>query len=122
MPSPHFITRIVCAAGLALILLGGAGCSTSGNFHVMLFADPGKYEYHTCDQILAAGRTATEREQKLRELIEKAEHSAGGALVSTVAYRGEHRTVLEELAVIETAARRKNCLTPATWRSNTAIQ
>ncbi len=88
----------------------------------MLFADPGKYEYHTCEQIMAAGRSNTEREVKLRQLIEKAEQGAGGALVSTVAYRGEYRTVVEELAVIDTVLRRKKCQTPPSWRSNTAIQ
>jgi hypothetical protein len=88
----------------------------------MLFADPGKYEYHNCDQILKAGNAVAEREMRLRTLIQKAEQSAGGALVGTVAYRGEHRTVVEELAVIENVSRRKNCLTPPTWRSSTAIQ
>ena len=88
----------------------------------MLFADPGKYEYHNCDQILAAGRSVVSREQTLRQLIEKAERGTAGAVVSTIAYRGEHRTVVEEIAVIEATARRKNCLTPASWRSTTAIQ
>jgi hypothetical protein len=55
-------------------------------------------------------------------LIQKAEQSPGGALVGTVAYRGEHRTVVEELGVIDTASRQKKCLTPPTWRSTTVIQ
>lgn len=108
---------------LALALtLSCVGCSTSSNLSVMIFADPGKYQYYTCDQIMTARKTVASREQTLRQLIEKAEQGAGGALVSTVAYRGEHRTVVEELAVIEETSRRKNCLTPATWGSNTAIQ
>ena len=107
---------------LALILLGVAACSTSSNVDVMLFADPGKYEYHTCEQILKAGNAVAAREEQLRTLIQKAEQGAGGGLVGTVAYRGEHRTVVEELAVIDNASRRKNCLTPPTWRSSTAIQ
>jgi len=106
----------------AAILFGVAACSTSSSVDVMLFADPGKYEYHTCDQILKAGNAVAERELKLRTLIQKAEQSAGGSVVSTVAYRGEYRTVVEELGVIDTVSRRKNCLTPPTWRSNTAIQ
>jgi hypothetical protein len=110
------------AALLAAILVGVAGCSTSSSVDVMLFADPGKYEYHTCDQILKAGNTVAERELKLRTLIQKAEQSAGGSVVSTLAYRGEYRTVVEELGVIDTVSRRKNCLTPPTWRSSTAIQ
>ena len=109
-------------AMLLALLLGVAACSTSSRVDVMLFADPGKYEYYTCDQILKSGEAVAAREAKLRELIQKAEQTAGGGVVSTLAYRGEHRTVVEELGVIDTASRRKNCLTPPTWRSTTAIQ
>jgi hypothetical protein len=117
-----FRTGLGRATLLALLLIGVAACSTSSNVNVMLFADPGKYEYHTCDQILKAGEAVAAREERLRTLIQKAEQTAGGSVVSTVAYRGEHRTVVEELAVIDTVSRRKNCLTPPTWRSTTAIQ
>jgi hypothetical protein len=106
----------------AAILFGAAACSTSSSVDVMLFADPGKYEYHSCEQILKAGNGVAARELHLRTLIQKAEQSAGGTVVSTVAYRGEYRTVVEELGVIDTVSRRKNCLTPPTWRSSTAIQ
>ena len=117
-----FTASILRASVLALVAFGAAACSTSSNLQVMLFADPGKYEYHTCDQILKAGEGVAARELKLRELIQKAEQSAGGGLVSTVAYRGEYRTVVEELAVIDGVSRRKSCNTPPSWRSSTAIQ
>jgi hypothetical protein len=122
MPVRTLIARAKIVSLLAAVLFGVAACSTSSSFDVMLFADPGKYEYHTCEQILAAGRSNTEREVRLRQLIEKAEQSAGGALVGTVAYRGEYRTVVEELSVIDNVLRRKKCNTPPTWRSSTAIQ
>jgi len=117
-----FTGSILRAGALALIAFGAAACSTSSNLQVMLFADPGKYEYRTCDQILKSGEVVAARELKLRELIQKAEQSAGGALVGTVAYRGEYRTVVEELAVIDGVSRRKACNTPPSWRSSTAIQ
>ena len=117
-----FTAGILRAGALALVAFGAAACSTSSNFQVMLFADPGKYEYHTCDQILKAGEGVAARELRLRELIQKAEQSAGGGIVSTVAYRGEYRTVVEELAVIDGVSRRKSCNTPPSWRSSTAIQ
>jgi hypothetical protein len=112
------IAGLMRASALALILIGAAACSTSSQVDVMLFADPGKYEYHTCEQIIESHRTTADREVKLRQLIEKAQQSAGGGLVSTVAYRGEYRTVVEELAVIETVSRRKKCQTPANWGSS----
>jgi hypothetical protein len=117
-----FTKKLGRASLFALVLFGAGACSTANNLDVMLFADPGKYEYHTCDQILAAGKAVASREAKLRDLIQKAEQGAAGGLVGTVAYRGEHRTVVEELAVIDGASRRKNCLTPPSWRSTTAIQ
>lgn len=117
-----FSAKLGRATLLALTLFGSAACSTSSSVDVMLFADPGKYEYHTCAQILQAGNTVAEREMKLRALIQNAEKSAGGSLVGTIAYRGEYRTVVEELAVIDNVSRRKNCLTPPSWRSSTAIQ
>src|SRR5688572_10943471 len=85
--------RMPRAISLALIALCVSACSSSSNFQVMMFADPGKYQYHTCEQIAAAGKTAASREQTLRQLIEKAERGAGGHLVGAIAYRGEHRTV-----------------------------
>jgi hypothetical protein len=119
MPNPISITRAIAA----FAYLGcAAACSSSPDVGVMVFADPGKYEYYTCEQMNAAGRSLVSREQVLRDLIKKAEQGAAGALVSTMAYRGEHRAVVEEIAVIEVTAQRKNCLTAKTWRSNTAIQ
>lgn len=107
---------------LACALVCLSGCSSSSSIHVMMFADPGKYQYHTCDQIAAAGKSAAAREQSLRQLIEKAERGAGGHLVGAIAYRGEYRTVVEEIAVIEASARAKNCFTQPAWGSSTAIQ
>jgi hypothetical protein len=116
------LINLMRASALALAVVGVAACSTSSQVDVMLFADPGKYEYHTCEQILEAGRTTAEREVRLRQLIEKAEQGAGGGLVSTVAYRGEYRTVVEELAVIDGVSRRKKCQTPRSWGSSHVIR
>ena len=116
------VTGLMRASVFALILVGVTACSTSSQVDVMLFADPGKYAYHTCEQIMEAHRTTAEREVKLRQLIEKAEQGAGGGLVSTVAYRGEYRTVVEELAVIEGVSRRKKCQTPRNWGSSHVIR
>jgi len=122
MQYSNFSAGPMRAALFALMLFGVAACSTASKVDVMLFADPGKYEYHTCEQILKSGQAVADREARLRALIQKAEQSAGGGVVSTLAYRGEHRTVVEELAVIDAVSRRKNCSTPPTWRSTTAIQ
>jgi hypothetical protein len=116
-------SRCARALVLAMALFGVTGCASSdGQFSAMMFADPGKYLYKTCDEIAAAAIYAEARQKKLAELIAKAEQGTGGAVVGTIAYRGEYRTVSEERVVIEDTARSKNCLTSGNWRSREVIR
>ena len=55
-------------------------------------------------------------------LMDKAEQSAGGAVVNVLAYKADHVAAAEELKVLEVAARAKNCDNPANWRSNSAVR
>ncbi len=105
---------------VAAILL--AGCSSGPDNMMTVFADPGKYEYHTCPQIAEQTRQWTGREQELRTLMDKAGEGAGGGFVSAIAYKQDHVAANEELRVLAAAARRKNCETPANWRSNAVIR
>jgi hypothetical protein len=106
----------------AVLVLACAGCSSSEKYDAFLFVNPGKYEWSTCDQIVTAGQRLAKREQEVKVLIEKAEQGAAGVLVGAIAYRSEYRAVQEDLALVEVMARRKNCLTSDSWRSNSVIQ
>ena len=105
----------------AYLLTGGllASCSTS-TFTV--FADPGKYEYYSCEQISGQIKSWSSREQELRALMDKAGRGAGGAVVNLLAYRADHAAATEELKVLDATARSKNCDNPTNWRSNTVIR
>src|SRR5689334_6535765 len=106
---------------LAPLMLCGAlaGCA----FEAPLFVgDPGKYQYYNCEQLAKANTSQTVRQRELRELIDKAEQGAGGVVVSVLAYRADYVAVNEDLRVIETTARSKNCVTPSTWQSNSVIR
>ena len=112
------------AAALVALLVGAflAGCSSAGDSPFTVFADPGKYEYYSCDQITAQRKHWSTREQELRTLMTKSEQDTGGVIVNVLAYKADHVAASEELKVLESAARSKNCDTPANWRSNTAIR
>jgi len=99
-----------------------AACSSSGDNAMTFFADPGKYQYHTCDQLATAAKTVSARQQELKTLIDRAEQGAAGAFVGTIAYRSDYIAATEDLRVLDATAREKNCLTPETWRSNTVIR
>ena len=113
------------AAGLAAILLSGAmlaACSSSGDTGFSFFAEPGKYQFHTCAQIAEAMKGQTQRVQDLKVLIDKADQSAGGAAVGFIAYKADYVAAEEELDSLRSAARSKSCDQDPTWRSSTAIR
>jgi hypothetical protein len=111
------------AAILAPLLLCSllADCSTGGE-GMLLLSDPAKYQYHTCEQLAAATKAVSARQQELATLIERAEQGVAGALVSAIAYKSEYTAVGQDLRNIEATARTKNCVIASTWRSNAVIQ
>jgi hypothetical protein len=98
-----------------------AGCSTGDN-PLTVFADPGKYRYYSCEQIVGQQKYWSNRQTELKMLMDKADQSAGGAVVNVLAYKADALAASEELKVIENTARAKNCETPSTWKSNSTIK
>lgn len=113
------IVRVFGALGFGALL---AGCSSTGNNPLTVFADPGKYQYSTCEQLVGQRKHWSSREQELQTLMDKAEQSAGGAIVNVLAYKADHVAAGEELKVLEIAARAKNCEDATNWRSNSAVR
>jgi hypothetical protein len=105
---------------LAAALL--AGCSSTGDNPLTVFADPGKYRYHSCEQIVGQQKFWSNRQTELKMLMDKADQSAGGAVVNVLAYKADAVAASEELKVLENTARAKNCETPSTWKSNSTIR
>jgi len=99
-----------CASELQNPLMGG------------FFADPGKYEFYSCEQLLPQRTFYQNREQQLKLLMDKARQGTGGAAISVVAYQGEYTATQDELKVIDATARLKKCSTPANWASTSAIR
>jgi hypothetical protein len=108
-------------AGVTLAATMLAACSSS-DLGSTIFADPGKYQYHNCTQIAAEIKSWSHREQELKDLMDKAEQSAGGAAVGFIAYRADYINASEELDQLHFAARSKNCAPDEAWRSSTAIR
>jgi len=122
--SAFLAARSASGRRLFALLAGAllAGCSAAGDNPFTVFADPGKYEYYSCEQITAQRRHWSTREQELRTLMTKSEQDTGGVIVNVLAYKADHVAASEELKVLEATARSKNCETPANWRSNTTIR
>ena len=54
--------------------------------------------------------------------MDRAEQGTGGAIVNVLAYKGDYVAATEELKLLESAARSKNCPSPENWGSNSAIR
>jgi hypothetical protein len=96
---------------LAIVLVTSAvcACSSMGDNPVTFFAEPGKYEYFSCEQIAERRKAVAAREQELQMLMDKADQGAGGIIVNLLAYKADHVNASEELKVLDAAARAKNC-------------
>jgi hypothetical protein len=107
---------------VGVILTGSllAGCATDSP--VTVFADPGQYQYHTCEQLAGQRKYWAGREQEIKQLMDKADQGAGGAIVNVLAYKADHVAATEQIKLVEAAARSKNCETPANWRSNSVVR
>jgi hypothetical protein len=99
-----------------------AACASALESPFTVFADPGKYEWHSCEQLLPQRKVFEIREQELKLLMDKARQGTGGAAISMVAYQSEYTATREEIKVIDATARIKKCSTPENWRSNSAFR
>jgi hypothetical protein len=100
-----------------------AGCAaTGGSPAITIFTDPGKYQFSTCEQLARHRQHWTTREQELRMLMERAEQGTGGALVNVFAYKADYVAANEELKLLDSAARSKNCDSAASTQSSSAAR
>jgi hypothetical protein len=100
---------LLSARALRLVVLCAllTGCASSDGPYI--FADAGKYHFHTCEQLATVSKQKHDRQRELKELIDKAEQGAGGQIVSALAYRTDYVAVNEEVQVIDSTLREKDC-------------
>jgi hypothetical protein len=101
--------RLALAFGALLAAGLLSGCSSGTDSRLTVFADPGKYDYYSCDLIAGQQNYWKSREQELKLLMDKAGQSASGAVVNVIAYKADYVGATEELKVLEATARSKNC-------------
>jgi hypothetical protein len=102
------------AASLLAPIMGMflAACSAPAMGPFTVFADPGEYEFHTCEQLAATRPAVKARAQDLKLLMDNAEKSTGGAVVNAIAYKTDYITATEQLKVLDATARDKKCAIP----------
>jgi hypothetical protein len=118
----HRIARpLACRIGAVALGAALAGCTAADN-PTTIFADPGKYQYFTCEQLVGQRSYWSGREKELQQLMDKAGESTGGGIVGVLAYKADKVQAAEELKVVESTARAKSCADAENWRSNSVVR
>ena len=99
-----------------------AACASAIESPFTVFADPGKYEWYSRDQLAPQRKLWESKEKQLKLLMDKAKQSTGGSAISVVAYQGDYGAAREELQVIDATARAKKCKMPGDWQSDSVIR
>lgn len=95
------------AALLAALL--AAGCAMSDDSLSRVMVAPGKFSFYTCPELVAKAGELAKRERELKGLMAKAGESAGGGLVSALAYRPDYVSARGEMRDVREAAAAKQC-------------
>jgi hypothetical protein len=90
-----------------------SACSATAMGPFTVFADPGEYEFHSCEQLAATRPSLKARARELKLLMDHAEQSTGGTVVNVIAYKADYVTATEQLKVLDGTARDKKCAIPA---------
>ena len=91
------------------VLLAACASELSNPLIVGFSADPGQYEFYSCEQIAVQRKALSDRLQDLKLLMDRAER-AGGAVVSVIAYKADYVAAQDQLKVIDATARQKNAV------------
>jgi len=102
----------------AALIVTGCGSDGPG----AIWVDPGKYTFYKCDDLARRWKALITREDELRGLIEKANESAAGAVVGSVAYRSDYEAVLSEEKMLQRTAADKKCSFMADHESDHIIR
>ncbi|HVZ51476.1 MAG TPA: twin-arginine translocation pathway signal [Pseudolabrys sp.] len=97
---------LIAACAMAILL---SGCALSDENLSRVMVAPGKFSLYTCPELVAKGKELSKRERELAGLIAKARASAGGGVVSELAYRPDYVAAQGELRDVREAAAAKQC-------------
>lgn len=109
---------------MLLLLASGtlAGCSFSDGVGPFII-DPSRYSVYHCKDMVARLKDLLTRQKELRNLMDRASESGGGAVIGTLTYRAEYeKTVGEEKLLRRTGIEKKCDLELPVFQSDQAIR
>jgi hypothetical protein len=118
-PTTHTAALRGALFGLGMAALGGCGMSDGPG---ALLIDPGRYSAYHCNDLAARWKVLVAREKDLRALMDKADQTAGGAVIGSLAYRTDYDSVIGEERLLQRTAVEKNCNFTTQFQSDQIIR
>jgi len=112
--------KVYSAILLTLAAFIVASCGSDGPGAI--WVDPGKFTFFRCDDLARRWKELLLREDELRGLIDKANESAAGAVIGSVAYRSDYEAVLTEEKMVQRTAVEKKCSFMTNYQSDHIIR
>jgi hypothetical protein len=106
------ISNIAVFPGLLFTLLL-AGCSADSAMGARVFAVQGKFEWQSCEQLLAQRNSYTKRIEDLEGTMAKASRDAGGGFVNATVHQPTLTGFKAERELIAESMAKKGCPEPA---------
>ena len=94
---------------LGVLILAGFTAGCAGDAAERLFVPPGRFDYLSCSELVAARQKSAQREQELKTLIDRAEKEPMGVVLAAGSYRGEYLQVQGEQKAQTEVMERKKC-------------
>ena len=111
-----------CWLGAVLLTAGLSGCSGFGEEGVSsLLVTPGKYGFHSCQDIENGIRGRRGRQAELEKLMADASQGIAGEFVSAITYRSEYVQNRGEIAELIKTAQNKQCTIQSPLSSQRAV-
>ena len=98
---------VMVGVGCAALALGA--CSTGRTSTGSLWAQPGKYDFLKCPDLVRLTAASTAREKELVGLMERANQDTAGPVVNLLVYRSDLEQVRADLELLQATAQQKGC-------------
>ena len=111
-----FCTLLLCTS----LMMTDCGLTTDGPGAA--FVDPGKYDAYHCDDLIRRWKVLIARQKDPKSLIDKADQSAAGGVIGSLAYRSDYKSVLTEKILVQRRAADLKCSVTPDYKSDDAIR
>lgn len=103
------VLRGALAAGILCATLGGCAGGFESTYSSGLWAEPGKYDYIKCPDMVRTSASLAAQEKRMLGLMAKADQEGAGPIINITVYQAQLEQIRAQARLLQRTAREKNC-------------